>query len=102
MLEFRTKYERDPDPKTRDNDIHVLKDLAKTVLNNLGIPEDKIPETIFSQVFAEISPVCAIVGGVLSQEVVKAVSQKEAPLNNFFFFNPERCCGFVESHANTD
>ncbi|KAL0268214.1 UNVERIFIED_CONTAM: hypothetical protein PYX00_010241 [Menopon gallinae] len=100
LLEFREKYHRDPDPKYRNSDIQALKNLRQEVLNNLQVPENKIPDSILGQLFAEVSPVCAIVGGVLSQEVVKTLSQKEAPHNNFFFFNPEKCCGFVETHGS--
>lgn len=35
------------------------------------------------------SPVCAVVGGVLGQEVIKAVSRKDAPHKNFFFYDLE-------------
>lgn len=34
-----------------------------------------------------IGPVCAIVGGILAAEVIKAISQKDAPHNNFFFYD---------------
>lgn len=47
--------------------------------------------------FGELGPVCAITGGQLAQEVVKAVSRKDDPLVNFFVFNPVVGTGFVES-----
>ena len=46
--------------------------------------------------FAELSPVCAIVGGVLAQEVIKAISNKDAPHNNYFY-NPLESYGVVET-----
>lgn len=49
----------------------------------------------FRNVFSQVSPVCAIVGGVMAQEVIKALSQKEQPHNNMFFFNPLKNLGFV-------
>ena len=54
----------------------------------------------------------AIVGGILGQEVlislkvfvlktlaqvIKAISNKDAPHNNFFFYNPLESCGVVET-----
>jgi len=36
---------------------------------------------------AELSPVCAVLGGVIGQEVVKFVSGKGAPIFNFFALN---------------
>ncbi|KAK6620443.1 hypothetical protein RUM44_006844 [Polyplax serrata] len=102
LMEFRSKFNRKPDPKHRQADVEKLLSLSKTVLDRLNVPAEKIPLTIFNNLFAEISPVCAIVGGVAAQEVVKAVSQREAPHNNFFFFNPEKCVGFIEKHSSTD
>lgn len=38
-------------------------------------------------VFGELSPAAAVVGGVLAQEIIKAVSHKDMPIRNYFFFN---------------
>ena len=37
----------------------------------LSVPTEKISDEFLSLLFSELSPVCAIVGGVLSQEVIK-------------------------------
>uniref|UniRef100_A0A8C6LFD1 SUMO1 activating enzyme subunit 1 n=1 Tax=Nothobranchius furzeri TaxID=105023 RepID=A0A8C6LFD1_NOTFU len=49
-----------------------------------------------SYCFSEMSPVCAVVGGVLGQEVVKALSQRDAPHRNFFFFDARKGNGMVD------
>ncbi|KAG7382957.1 SUMO-activating enzyme subunit 1 [Phytophthora pseudosyringae] len=36
---------------------------------------------------ADLVPVCAIVAGILGQEVIKAISQKDEPICNFFCFD---------------
>ena len=36
---------------------------------------------------SELSPVCAILGGMIGQEVVKAISGVDKPVNNFFFYD---------------
>ena len=51
----------------------------------------------FQIVFSELSPVAAIVGGVLAQEVIKTVSKKDQPQNNFFLYNPIESSGSVEA-----
>ena len=38
--------------------------------------------------FGQLSPVCAIVGGEIGAEVIKAVSGRDPPHNNFFFYSP--------------
>jgi len=50
----------------------------------------------FSNCLAALSPVCAITGGVLAQEIIKAVSQRDAPHNNFFFYNGIESSGLVD------
>ncbi|CAO3690429.1 unnamed protein product [Umbelopsis vinacea] len=35
----------------------------------------------------ELSPVCAIVGGILAQEIIKVLSGKELPIQNWFFYD---------------
>jgi hypothetical protein len=34
---------------------------------------DKVSDDLLSLLFAELAPVCAIVGGVLAQEVIKVI-----------------------------
>ena len=38
----------------------------------------------------------AIVGGILAQEVIKTISNRDAPHKNFFFYNPIESSGVVE------
>ena len=35
----------------------------------------------------ELSPVCAVVGGMLAQDVLKALAARESPIVNFFVFD---------------
>lgn len=51
---------------------------------------------LYRYCFAELSPVCAVTGGILGQEIIKAVSQKDAPHNNFFFFSGLDSTGLVD------
>jgi len=52
---------------------------------------------IFRNVFGEVGPTSAITGGVLAQEMVKAVSHKDQPLVNIFVCNPLEGTGYVEN-----
>lgn len=93
LLQFRDQHNRDPLPTSRAMDIETLHSIRDEIGKGL------IPDDAFVHVFCQISPVCAIVGGELAQEVIKAVSQKEAPNLNVFLFDPEKCCGFIEPIA---
>eukprot|EP00177_Eucheuma_denticulatum_P001343 GFKZ01002439.1.p1 GENE.GFKZ01002439.1~~GFKZ01002439.1.p1 ORF type:complete len:312 (+),score=43.98 GFKZ01002439.1:122-1057(+) len=44
----------------------------------------------------ELPPVAAIVGGMWGREIVKVVSGRDEPLNNFFFFNSATSAGTIE------
>lgn len=93
LQKFRANEHRDPHPSTRAEDIQKL------IAIRDEIAKDLVPDSAFVHVFGQVSPVAAIVGGELSQEIIKAVSQKEAPHLNVFLFDPIKCCGFVESIA---
>ena len=45
---------------------------------------------------AELAPINAVIGGVLANEVLKLVSHKGEPFNNFFFFTLSDGAGVVE------
>lgn len=94
--EFLELYGRRPSIAEMETDTKELQNLRISVLNKLGVPAKCIPENFYQYGFGELSPVCAIVGGVIGQEIIKAVSQKDAPLNNFFLFNGVNDEGMVD------
>lgn len=94
LQKFRDSEGRDPSYKNRSEDMAKLLAIRDQIAPNLA------PDSAFTHVFAQISPVAAIVGGELAQEIIKTVSQKEAPHNNLFLFDPATCCGYVETIAN--
>jgi ubiquitin-like 1-activating enzyme E1 A len=56
-----------------------------------GMPADYMDDAFAGHTAAcaraELAPVCAILGGMIGQEVVKAVSGTDEPINNFFFWD---------------
>jgi len=97
LLAFKTETGHSPRAANRAEDLDKLKQLRDQTLEKLAVPTTKIPDQLLGLLFAELSPVAAIVGGVLGQEVIKAISNKDAPHNNFFFYNPLESCGVVET-----
>uniref|UniRef100_A0A3Q3BQQ1 SUMO1 activating enzyme subunit 1 n=1 Tax=Kryptolebias marmoratus TaxID=37003 RepID=A0A3Q3BQQ1_KRYMA len=96
LLKFRTDKGRDPDPKSFTEDGQLLRQIRDDVLEALALSSDLLNDDFISYCFSEVSPVCAVVGGVLGQEVVKALSQRDAPHRNFFFFNGRKGSGVVD------
>jgi len=101
MLKFYTKFGRYPDPKSRTTDIEELKILARTVVEELDVGEillEKLEnEDCWEYVFGEISPVCAIIGGVVGQDIIRSITGQDPPIKNFFLFNGLNFTGLVES-----
>uniref|UniRef100_A0A3B3E0K7 SUMO1 activating enzyme subunit 1 n=1 Tax=Oryzias melastigma TaxID=30732 RepID=A0A3B3E0K7_ORYME len=96
LLKFRTDKGRDPDPQSSEEDGELLRQIRSDVLDALGLSANLLNDDFISYCFSEMSPVCAVVGGVLGQEVVKALSQRDAPHRNFFFFDGRKGNGVVD------
>uniref|UniRef100_UPI00398E904B SUMO-activating enzyme subunit 1 n=1 Tax=Pristiophorus japonicus TaxID=55135 RepID=UPI00398E904B len=96
LLKFRTDKARDPMPESYGDDSDLLLQLRNEVLDSLGVKTDLVTDEFISSCFSELAPVCAVVGGVLSQEIVKALSQRDPPHNNFFFFDGMKSNGIVD------
>ncbi|KAE8294949.1 SUMO-activating enzyme subunit 1 Ubiquitin-like 1-activating enzyme E1A [Larimichthys crocea] len=96
LLKFRTDKGRDPDPQSFAEDSQLLKQIRDDVLEALAVSSDLLSDDFTSYCFSEMSPVCAVLGGVLGQEVVKALSQRDAPHRNFFFFDGRKGNGVVD------
>ncbi|KAG7215387.1 hypothetical protein INR49_022555 [Caranx melampygus] len=116
LLKFRTDKGRDPDPQSFAADSQLLRQIRDDVLEALGVSSDLLNDDFISYCFSEMSPVCAVMGGVLGQEVVKvskdvkmrrffgrvlgklsaALSQRDAPHRNFFFFDGRKGNGVVD------
>ncbi|KAH0631467.1 hypothetical protein JD844_005799, partial [Phrynosoma platyrhinos] len=71
LLKFRSEKDRDPCVQNCAEDAEVLLQMRNDVLASLGVESDLLPDDFVSCCFSEMAPVCAVVGGVLSQEVVK-------------------------------
>ncbi|XP_053577797.1 SUMO-activating enzyme subunit 1 [Bombina bombina] len=96
IMKFRTDKGREPQPNAYREDSELLLQIRNDLLDSLGVSPDLLPDDFASYCFSEMAPVCAVVGGVLGQEIVKALSQRDAPHNNFFFFDGIKSNGIVD------
>lgn len=92
LQKFREDNKRDPDYKLREEDTKKLLEIVNEIMPTAGM----ISSDYFDHVYSQLAPVAAIVGGEISQETIKAISQKDAPHRNLFLFDPIRNSGFVE------
>lgn len=101
FLKFQMEQSRYMSINHQSEDTKTLLRLKKEVLEKLNVEDDTIvPDTFVENCFSALSPVCAVVGGVIAQEIIKAVSKKDQPHNNYFFFDGIDSCGMVENIHN--
>ncbi|XP_023222309.1 SUMO-activating enzyme subunit 1-like [Centruroides sculpturatus] len=97
IFKFWEINQRYPQIQSREDDINKLLQLKDQVMKELSIDSKRLEDQVLMQVFGELSPVSAVVGGVLAQEVIKAVSCKDNPIKNFFLFHGKEGGGVVEN-----
>lgn len=88
LLEFRNRHKRDPFYTKRQEDLVTLKTIWADISKDYEVDSTMLTDEIFGLVFGEVVPICSIVGGIVVQEAIKAVSGKEVPINNVFLLNP--------------
>ncbi|KAF8408442.1 hypothetical protein HHK36_007595 [Tetracentron sinense] len=101
---FEQTEERNPG-ETSVADLPSVLKLRKELCETQSLNESHIPDGLLERLLAgrrEFPPVCAIIGGILGQEVIKAISGKGDPLKNFFFFDAFDGKGIIEDISNPD
>lgn len=85
---------------TSSSDLPLVLEMRKNLCDAQALNESHIPEILLDRLVAagtrEHPPVCAILGGILGQEVIKAISGKGAPIKNFFYFDAADGKGIIE------
>jgi ubiquitin-like 1-activating enzyme E1 A len=99
---FEEAEGRNPGQTSIEDLPKVLK-LRKQALEEHSLNESLIPDSLLERLLEgtrEFPPVCAIIGGILGQEVIKAISGKGDPFKNFFFFDATDGKGVIEDISN--
>ncbi|ESQ54820.1 hypothetical protein EUTSA_v10025730mg [Eutrema salsugineum] len=79
-------------------------EIKKKLCEANSVSESHIPDNLLERLITghtEFPPACAIVGGILAQEVIKAVSGKGDPLKNFFYFDAQDGKGVMEDISDS-
>ncbi|CAL5085901.1 unnamed protein product [Urochloa decumbens] len=86
--------------ETTLSDIPAVLARMKDMCNKMSLNESHIPAALMERLLAagkkEHPPVCAILGGILGQEVIKSISCKGDPIKNFFYFDAADGKGVIE------
>ncbi|KAI8354618.1 SUMO-activating enzyme subunit 1 [Choanephora cucurbitarum] len=88
LFKFQKEHKRSPS----EDDIQLLIEQKPKLLADMGIEDDSLlDDELISQLATlydtEISPVAAIVGGILAQDILRTLSANELPIQNWFYYN---------------
>ncbi|EAL67595.1 sumo-activating enzyme subunit 1 [Dictyostelium discoideum AX4] len=101
LYQFEEKHNRVPD-NISDSDLSELKSIINSSIEKFNLKNTDsnkyFEETkdLLNKMNIEISPVCAIVGGIVGAEIIKIITQNMQVLNNFFFYDGVKGTGLVE------
>lgn len=84
LNEFNLKFKKSIHNESKQELIEFKQELFKSLDLDQDILDDSL---ILKQAFGELSPVNAVLGGVIAQETIKAISRKNEPTNNLFVFD---------------
>lgn len=103
ILKFYTQFERLPgradEPSTNDADIEKLHQIFDSILKDLNVSQNivqKLNNNWTQLIHGSLSPICAVLGGVAGQDMIRALSNKDIPLHNTFLFDGMNMMGIVE------
>ncbi|KAJ0544303.1 putative THIF-type NAD/FAD binding, ubiquitin-activating enzyme [Helianthus annuus] len=99
VVERFEEVERRKPGETSIEDLPNVLKLRNELCLAHSLNESQIPDALLERLVAstkEFPPVSAVLGGILGQEVIKAISGKGDPLKNFFFFDAVDGKGLIE------
>ncbi|KAI8334431.1 SUMO-activating enzyme subunit 1 [Chlamydoabsidia padenii] len=99
LIQILMKYQLKNGRCPTDLDIDGLIQEKDIWLQALGINDGSVLDDSLlrglSLYQSELVPVAAIMGGVLAQEIIKVLSAKELPIQNWFFYNGLNGAGLI-------
>ncbi|KAF3193455.1 hypothetical protein TWF225_010203 [Orbilia oligospora] len=91
LWKFQETHGRLPDPDEHKEDTKLFMASMHESRNSLGLPLDNIDPSFaisfLDSVGTELSPVAAILGGMLAQGVINFLGKREQPLQNILVFD---------------
>lgn len=91
LLALLAHWSLQRDSVAGDDAASQLQDRAEAYARQFGLPAGIVDKDLIASFVAdygvEVSPVAAVLGGILGQEVLNCISQKQIPLQNLLIFN---------------
>ncbi|KAF3919174.1 hypothetical protein AA313_de0200479 [Arthrobotrys entomopaga] len=107
LWKFQETHKRLPDPYENKEDTKVFMSAIHDARNDLGLPLENVDAafaiSFLDSVGTELSPVAAILGGMLAQGVINFLGKREQPLQNILIFDGDSTNAPIYSlHAQDD
>jgi ubiquitin-like 1-activating enzyme E1 A len=94
LLEYYQTKQAWPAEEEGEDNADFDKDVVLKFLKEEGIAEgdqEEIASLVGTVGMAQVAPVCAVLGGLLGNEIIKAISGKGEPANNTLLFDGTLC-----------
>ncbi|KAJ7424737.1 Ubiquitin-like modifier-activating enzyme 1 [Willisornis vidua] len=98
---FRREQGRLPRPRALADTERVL-ELAQSLWTQEGALDEDIVRAFASVSAGDLSPVAAVVGGLAAQEVLKAITRKFQPLDQWLYFDALECLALAGTGQLTE
>jgi len=108
MFKFYTQHKHLPryeNPQAKVNDISGLNEIIVSLRDSLQLPDNvfkSLDKHWSDSIYGSLSPVCAVLGGVAGQDMIRAISNKDIPINNTFAFDGISMNGIVDQVGISD
>ena len=99
MAAVCARFEQQHGRSVGKQDLEHLRELRAAVCEEAGVDPGLLPNDLleaYAHSEEDMPAINAIVGGVLANELIKAVGRKNEPVNNFFLFSLVDGAGAVE------
>jgi len=80
---------------TEANKTQML-ELKKEFFDSNGLEQTLIEDSFVDELISDSSAVNAVLGGIIAQEIIKVITQKNEPIDNLFLFDGNQMSGAVE------
>jgi len=102
IMEYNAKTKKWPSYSSTDEFEKVVREWMKTTSSSVNkyISKELLHDWARTAT-AEVSPVCAVVGGIIGNEIIKAISSKGEPANNCIIFDGQtgKCRNVLLQHS---
>lgn len=97
MNEYWEQFKKYPSVSDTEEVLKIHSKLQGNAATTFRFGKPDFVKDFVQNLGCEISPVCAILGGIGAQEILKIICHNDQPFSNFLFFNGDDDSALVEN-----